>query len=144
MRKLEPADMIMMNEVESLAAFQHDANAFRVWDLAKEPHSYTIETQKGEVVACAGVVEHFDGYGTSWVMMDELARKYMTQVVHIIRKFLWLSHFRRIDAAVDCRFENGQRLARLLGFRKDCILEGYSRAADFVLYSIVKKNTPWA
>lgn len=139
-RPMEPIDMMACREVESLGAFGIDPDAFGIWDLAKEKHSYTITTQKGDIVACAGVVEHFAGYGVSWVMMTELARKHMTQLIHIVRNFLWLSHFRRIEATVDTRFRDGHRLVKVLGFMKDCVLRGYSESTDYVLYSIVKKE----
>lgn len=129
-----------MDEIESLGEVKRDGEAMHgAWDLARQPHSYTITDREGQVVACAGVIEHFPGYGTAWVMMSDLARRHIIALTGIIRNFLWLSHFRRIEATVDADFENGHRLVRALGFLRDCVLKAYSAKGDFVLYSIVKE-----
>lgn len=136
-KPFEPIDFYSMKEIESVASFR-DKPEVDPWEIARQPHSYTIETQDGEVVACAGVMEYFSGYGSAWIMMSSLARKHMMALIGIVRRFLFLSHFRRIEATVDTRHPNGHRLVRLLGFCRDCVLKGYTRDADFVLYSIVK------
>lgn len=114
----------------------HDAEA-----LAAEEHSYRIVADQGKIVACAGIHEFWPGYGLSWAFVSDTVKPYMTSLVLLVRRFLQISPFHRIEAAVDVNFKDGHRFIRALGFEKECVMRKYSSdKRDHVLYSIVKED----
>lgn len=70
----------------------------------------------GECVACVGAVEMWQGRAQVWTIVSNRAGKDMKSVTKVIKRMLTIAPWRRIEATVDCEFEQGHRWMRLLGF----------------------------
>jgi len=71
----------------------------------------------GEPLACAGLVEVWEGRAYAWAILSVDAGRYMLALTRGIRSRLAAAPFRRIEMAVDAGFAAGARWAQLLGFR---------------------------
>lgn len=71
----------------------------------------------GEPVACAGLVEVWEGRAYAWAILSDNAGPYMLPLTREIRSKLDAAPFRRIEMAVDADFDAGARWAEMLGFR---------------------------
>lgn len=67
-------------------------------------------------VACAGLVEVWEGRAYAWALLAEDAGPHMLAVTREIRSRIALAPFRRIEMAVAAGFTAGCRWAGMLGF----------------------------
>lgn len=103
--------------------------------------AWTGIADDGSIVGCAGLVEVWEGRAYAWAVLSSGAGKHMRQVVSAIRRKLDESPIRRIEMAVDCRFGEGCRLARLLGFELEAKCRAYLfKGRDAFLYARVKNG----
>lgn len=70
-----------------------------------------------EPIACAGVVEVWQGRAYAWALLSEHAGRHMLALTREIRSRLSRLPFRRVEMAVDAGFDAGARWALMLGFR---------------------------
>ncbi len=77
-----------------------------------------------KVVACGGLLPHWPGRATAWMLVSEAAGPHFAAIHRAVYRFLARSPYRRIEAHVDVGFEAGIRWMKLLGFE----LESYKRA----------------
>ncbi len=68
-------------------------------------------------IACAGLVEVWEGRAYAWAILSRDARKYLRPLTREIRSRLAVAPFRRIEMAVDAHFAAGAKWARMLGFK---------------------------
>ena len=89
------------------------------WDemasLANE-FARTVTTDSGLVLLCGGLVPMTEYRAVLWSYFSSVAGPYMVGLVRAVRQYLQAAPFRRIETFVDCEFEEGHRLIRLLGF----------------------------
>ena len=69
------------------------------------------------VLACSGVLRMWDNRDQAWALMAQDAGRRFVKIFRGMSRFLDLHDTRRIEATVDCEFEEGHRLMRMLGFR---------------------------
>jgi hypothetical protein len=87
----------------------------------------------------AGTSIFWKGRAFGWAIVSKLAGPHMKVITKEVRKFLDNSDIRRIETAVDCRFEAGHRWASLLGFKFEGKMEAWGpQGNDFDLYARVK------
>lgn len=77
-----------------------------------------------QVIACGGLLPHWEGRATAWMLIGEAAGPHFVEVHRAVQGFLDRSMYRRIEAHVDVGFEPGIRWIKMLGFE----LEAYKRA----------------
>lgn len=70
----------------------------------------------GEPVACAGIVEQWQGRGLAWAVLAEHSGRHFVRITRAVRRALDLAHYRRIEAQVDAEFVAAIRWATMLGF----------------------------
>lgn len=70
-----------------------------------------------EPIACAGVVEVWEGRAYAWALLSEHAPPHLLTLTRVIRSRLAALPYRRVEMAVDAGFDAGCRWARMLGFR---------------------------
>lgn len=72
---------------------------------------------EGSPIVCAGVVELWHGRFLTWAYLDRRAGCCFMQIHGAVRSFLNTFKGERIEAAVDCDFQNGHRWVRALDFK---------------------------
>ena len=114
---------------------------FDAWHLAAitpqeaQAHEYAADSLASPVgfawtaldgknpIACAGLVEIWQGRAYAWAMLSRDAGPHMRWLTREIRFRLSRAHFQRVEMAVDASFANGCRWAEMLGFS----MEGLGR-----------------
>jgi len=69
-----------------------------------------------EVLACAGVMNIWEGRVLAWALISDNAGKRFVRIVKAIKRFIDAHQAVRIEATVDVDFEEGHRLMKILGF----------------------------
>jgi RimJ/RimL family protein N-acetyltransferase len=79
-------------------------------------------------------------YDTAWCWIDitDVAGKHTFSMYRVIKE--WISKFvkdhglKRIQATVECDFEEAIRMVRHLGFKKESIMKNYVNGKDAFMY----------
>ncbi len=100
--------------------------------------AWTAEVD-GEPIACAGLIEVWEGRAYAWALIGRNAGPWMAAITRAVRRALDVAPFRRVEMAVDATFEAGNRWALLLGFTRetDKPLRCYLPSGDAYLYARV-------
>lgn len=109
--------------------------------LAANKYSHSIVDVFGRVIAVGGIIEEWAGRGRAWAILDQQSRQYFLSIHKKVKKFLKDSGINRIEADVDCDFEQGHRWVELLGFKLECeSRSGFGPAGnDCSLYALMKE-----
>lgn len=70
-----------------------------------------------EVVACAGIVDIWQGRGQAWALMSNSIGVRFVKVHRAVKRALDLYEHRRVEMIVDADFAEGLKWAELLGFK---------------------------
>lgn len=102
--------------------------------------AFTALTQEGEVLGCAGVVEFWEGRGEAWAAFNPNCKNYFILLHKMVKRFLEIAPFTRIEAVVDLDFPEGHRWIKTLGFELEApLMRGYTvTGKDSALYAKVK------
>lgn len=84
--------------------------------------AYTGVSHTGKIVVCAGIVEHWQGRGTTWAVLAKECRREFLAIHNAIKSFLADCPLRRIEAHVDVNFKAAHRWAKALGFELEAPL----------------------
>lgn len=112
-------------------------------DLAKslemEDWSWTA-LDGDEVIGCAGVQPIWQGRGCAWSYISNCGPKQFMTIHKHVKKFLDQCYLKRIEMTVDCRFEQGHRWAKALGFHMEAgRMEAYMPSGmDVSLYARIR------
>lgn len=96
-----------------------------------------------QIAVCSGFIEQWKGRAISWALMDLSVvgwkmfpiHRHVSRIINMYQP----SVFKRLEMTVDVDFGPGHRWARLLGFKKDCVLDHYCPdGSDHTLYSRVR------
>lgn len=71
-------------------------------------------------VAIAGIYRQHGKKGICYCLFSDDCKKTMNTLVRIMRRVIESSEFDRVEMTVDCDFEQGHRLAKILGFEVEC------------------------
>lgn len=106
--------MILQERQKGLEYLETD----ELFETLEHQDSYTIADE--EVLCCAGVVKMNEGRGVAWAYLaDDLGAK-MVGVTRIVKRYLGIANFHRIEMHVDCDFDEAHRWAKMLGFEMEC------------------------
>lgn len=95
----------------------------------------------GQVIACAGVAEVWQGRALAWALVGEAAGRNMVALHRAVAGFLMQAPYRRIEATVDAGFDAAHRWIKLLGFQcetPDGMRQYNPNGGDAFLYSRTK------
>jgi hypothetical protein len=107
--------------------------------LAQAGGGYTALVD-GHPVCCAGLIEQWHGRALAWALVGDDSGRYFPRIVKAMRRMLDLADYRRIEAQVDCKFIQGIRLARLLGFELESKMEAFTPdGRDSFMYVRIKR-----
>lgn len=93
----------------------------------------------GKLIACAGLVEQWEGRALAWALISGEAGPYFTRITRAVRRALDVAHFRRIEAQVDAEFGAGIRWAEMLGFTIESKMRKFTpEGRDAFMYVRIK------
>lgn len=110
-------------------------------DVEKFGTAYTaIEGE--DVLACAGVLPAGSHRAVAWALLGEIGPALFLRVHREVERFLARQPYRRIEALVDCGFDEAHRWVRLLGFEREAErMKAYTPdGRDVALYARVKNG----
>lgn len=108
--------------------------------LAASPYSFT-GLADGEVMACAGVHELWEGRGVAWALLSEAAGPHMRSISRAALGFLAQAPWRRVEAMIDAGFEPAHRWARMMGLQQEGLMRAYSpTGTDYYIYARIKNG----
>lgn len=134
---------------EHLLAMKFQDNQHHLAAYITEESAKTIEMAPGnayticdddEILAIAGVMDIGEGRGYAWSYLARDVGTRMVQVTRVVRRYLKIAPFRRIEMAVDCGFAEAHRWAKMLGFTLEAErMRSYAvDGRDCALYAMVK------
>ncbi len=102
----------------------------------------TFIDPEGEIVACGGIHDKWDGLGEVWGVFSPLASKYLHTFRAVVGAIEFAcSYFRytRLQCAVDPTWGAAVRFIERLGFHRECIMKRYGpNDIDYALYAYLK------
>jgi hypothetical protein len=84
-------------------------------DLMEGMDSYTLLDGE-EVLVCGGVLEMWPGRGVCWTFLSGSIGRRFLRVHGYVKRALETYGYNRLECEVDCRFEQGHRWAKAMGF----------------------------
>lgn len=92
------------------------------------------------VIGCFGVCPMWHHRALLWSYMDQTAGKHLIAIHRAVLRYLEVTPYRRIEAEVDCEFEQGHRWLAMLGFELEAERMRAYRVdgGDSALYAKVK------
>lgn len=114
----------------------------QIFALVSMQYAYTAVNAYGKVLGCAGLVEKWGGRAEAWAILDQNSKEYFLQIHHAVKRFLKSSGIRRIEAEVNCRFPEGHRWVKSLGFKLEAPMMRFFDPAgnDCSLYSFITEE----
>ena len=92
----------------------------------------------GEVLVCCGLMAMWENRSVAWSLISESAGRHFVRIFRMMRAILEAHPVRRVECTVDPGFDNGHRLAKLLGFQFEGLMRAYlPDGRDVCLYGKV-------
>lgn len=108
--------------------------------LAQGGPAFTVFND-GEVVACLGVFDYWEGRGACWAVLSGDLKTLMVGLTRRISAWFEQSDYRRLECSVDPNFPEARRWARLLNFQEEGLMRKYTPSgADHLLYARVRSE----
>lgn len=85
---------------------------------------------KGEVLACAGILPQWPGRAIAWALMGAGAGRQFTAIHKATKRFLEQQPTKRIETWVLSGFQQGHRWIQMLGFRWEGRMESFTPAGE--------------
>lgn len=128
-----------LNEQEATSYVNEFMSEKSIKALENNEHSYSIFIG-GRLVACAGLVQFWNGRAEAWAMIDEDCRKEFMTLHNVVKRFLDVCPVKRVEAVVDAGFSAGHRWVETLGFELEApLMRSYGiNGGDCALYARVK------
>lgn len=93
----------------------------------------------GMPIACAGLVEQWEGRALAWALIAENAGPHFVRITRAVRRALDIAQYRRIEAHVDAEFGAGIRWAQMLGFEVESKMAQFTpEGRDAFMYVRIK------
>jgi hypothetical protein len=102
--------------------------------------AWTAVDHGGRVLCCAGIIPIWDNRAEAWSLISGAAGKLFVPILRAMRRELDAYPANRIEITVETDFEQGHRMARLLGFECEGTMRAYlPTGRDCDLYARVKE-----
>ena len=100
--------------------------------------AWTLE-DAGRVLVCCGLLHLWENRSVAWSLVAQEAGRGFTRVFRHMRQKLDACGVRRVECTVDPGFDQGHRLARMLGFEYEGLMRAYlPDGRDACLYGRVR------
>jgi RimJ/RimL family protein N-acetyltransferase len=101
--------------------------------------AWTAISDDGAVLCCGGIIPIWDNRAEAWSLIAGSAGRSFVGIVRAMRQKLENHPARRIEITVDSDFEQGHRMACVLGFEFEGTMRGYLPSGrDCDLYARVR------
>lgn len=139
--KLCPEDFDRLKCQKKMAYINADMPAELKQAFAMQEHSYTFWDSEGKALSCFGIVDLQGGRGEMWSVMHESCGSAFVGVCRAGKALLDAAPFQRVEAVVDCDFEESHRLVKLLGFELETpVMRSYrENGKDCSMYVRIKQ-----
>ena len=87
--------------------------------------SFSLRSDTGQILACAGVVEEEPHRAYGWVLLSAVAPQVLVFIHKKIRRYLQRCPYLRVETVVDEGFAQGKRWMVLLGFEAEGRLQHF-------------------
>lgn len=94
-------------------------------ELAEAGPAYALVAGE-RVLAVGGVAERWHGVGLAWSLLAADIGPHLRTLIRLTDGFFKQGPWHRLEIAVDDGFEEGCRLARLLGFEREGLAKKYT------------------
>lgn len=109
-------------------------------DMLCNAYAYSAWADDMFCVAAGGIVFQSPGRGEAWYLFSPSAARHMRGIIGKSLDVLTHTNFRRVDMTVKVGNEAGDRLATMLGFEKEAVLEAWHPdGGDMTMYKRVKR-----
>lgn len=107
----------------------------------QDQSSWTMRSEAGKVLACAGVVPLWAGRYVAWAYMGRQSGRRMLPITTAVRGYLDALNARRVELTVLVNYEAAHRWAKLLGFTLEtpCMPEYGPDGSDHAMYVRIKR-----
>lgn len=128
-----------LNEQEATSYVNGFMTEKSIKALEGNEHSYSIFIG-GRLIACAGLIQFWNGRAEAWAMIDKDCRKEFMTLHNVVKRFLEVCPVKRVEAVVDHGFEAGHKWVSLLGFKLEApYMKAYGlKGGDCSLYARVR------
>lgn len=137
---LEPFKIHHLEKLEKQKqkTYLHFTEAIRK-SLENSPHTMTLH-KDGRIYFCGGLLKHWPGRYEGWAVFDRKIGQEFITIHRMVKRYLELVDFRRIECVVNFEFSRGHRWAKALGFEVEASLlkRYFDTGEDAVLYARVK------
>lgn len=108
-------------------AWRHSMTPDQFAALAGTGAAWTVISDEGHVLMCAGVIEieGSSGRAEAWALLSRDSGCAMVAITRAVRRYMFAAPFRRIEAVVAANFAPGSRWAKMLGFRFEGLMAAY-------------------
>lgn len=93
--------------------------------IVTAPRSYAVTRENGDVVACAGIVEYWEGRGEIWISVGKLRPGEFVALHRVAKRFVDLQPLTRLEVAVETDNERGLKWMKMLGFEFQSLAKKY-------------------
>ncbi len=110
--------------------------------LEKNGESFTCFSDNKRILMSSGIVRFWPGRAEAWAIFDKKVGHEFIGLHKAVKRFLEITDVPRIEAVVTSTFEEGNRWAKLLGFKVEApLMKRYlPGGVDAVLYSRVRES----
>lgn len=138
MIKFRAGDIDLMNVQDAQAWMKRSITLKDQELIAEMPIAFTVLDGE-EVIACFGIAEIWKNRGYGWTFLSKDIGRRIGFVTRVCKATMEASGYKRIEAAVECDFEQGHRWMGLLGMEKECDrMKSYMQnGSDCSLYAMV-------
>lgn len=92
-----------------------------------------------EVLVCCGLMHLWENRSVAWSLIARDAGRHFVRIFRMMRAIMEQHPVRRVECTVDPGFENGHRLARMLGFEREGLMRAYlPDGRDVVQYARIR------
>ena len=137
--KFKPQHLARLDEFVCGISVKENISKEKVAALASQDHVYSI-IKDGKVLACVGATTFWPNRCEVWAVLSNTLGADFVEVNSEVKKLLKGLPFKRIEAVVDCDFEDGIRWVKALGFGLEAAcMKSYGRTGkDCAMFSMVK------
>ncbi len=91
-------------------------------------------------IGAAGIVSQGGGRGEAWYLLSPTAKPHMLAVIRQTLRVLDNNHFRRVDMTVKEGNAEGHKIAKLLRFTPESVLEAWHPdGGNMIMYKRIKR-----